>query len=137
MPVAMAKLMPPPSTADPSACMTHMYNHCAMVTVLVGGWEELVGTTCAMVSGSSRQAPRGFRRYVLRLSLELAKVYQRKVRESSRTELPCHGSKDDGVISVVGSIRTRSSGKLTQVGTSFGRHLVKTSKQEWTQRSAG
>ncbi len=44
MPVAMAKLMPPPSTADPSACIIHMYNHCARVTVLVGGWEELVGT---------------------------------------------------------------------------------------------
>ncbi len=44
MPVAMAKLMPPPSTADPNACIIHMYNHCARVTVLVGGWEELVGT---------------------------------------------------------------------------------------------
>jgi len=41
-----------------------------------------------MVSGSPRQAPRGFRRYVLRLLLELAEVYQRKVRDTSRTDCP-------------------------------------------------
>ncbi len=57
-----------------------------------------------MVSGSPRPAPRGFCCYVLRLLLELAEVYYCKVRDTSRTQLPCHGSKDDGVTSTGGSI---------------------------------
>ena len=83
-----------------------------------------------MVSGSPRQAPRGFCCYVLRFLLDLAEVYCCKVRDTSRTQLPCHGSKDDGLTSTGGSI----SGSGCQLRKPVGqRQWLPTSEASWSR----